>query len=346
MISGIAHVAGLYPTSTSFVTDGATAIKNLGPNSKTIKLFLSSDYATKYPNQTGWGTVTSLATLAASTPMATAIGDSQFEHIFLNIFPWWSGFEAESLTNYWINGVTTGLVSPATYLANEESEVQDLVEYLQTTYANTGKTFYLQNWEGDWQLLNSFVYTDVVNPWWANRMAAVMNARRRGVKAAGTAAGVTVKFGIECNRTLDRGGRRVIRDVAPLVRPDYISWSAYEGMTTGAVYAGGTIASANAYIADQMRRFHAQVQRYCPGVQTLIGEYGWPENEINTTTFPVGSLIQNVLDVGTELGWTHAVYWQIADNEETSPGVPRGFYIIKPDTTYSLAGQKFLSVFA
>jgi hypothetical protein len=112
-------------------------------------------------------------------------------------------------------------------------------------------------------------------------------------------------------------------------------------MTVGAVYTG-SIEGANAYIAGRMRKFDALVKHYCPGVEIVVGEYGWPENEINTTTYPIGSLIQGVLDVGTELGWTHALYWQVYDNEAG----PRGFYIVKPDTTYSLAGTKFLSVFA
>lgn len=340
---GVAHVGGLYPISASFVTDGATAIKNLGLNSKTLKMFWSSDYATKYPNQTGWGTINNLVDLASSTPMATVIGDARWTDIFVNIFPWWAGFEAESLTNYWVNGVTTGGVTPATYLANEKTAAQNLAAYLLTTYAGTGKTFYLQNWEGDWQLLNSFVSTDVINPWWPDRMASVMRARRDGIaaaRAASSAVGVTVKFGLEVNRALDPGGRRVHRDVVPSVDPDYVSWSAYEAMTVSAVYSG-SIELANSYIAGKMRELHAQIRQYTDA-PILIGEYGWPEAEINTTTYPVGSLIQNVLDVGESLGWTHALYWQIYDNEAG----PRGFYIVKPDTSYSLAGVKHQSLFA
>lgn len=339
---GIAHVAGLYPISASFLTDGATAIKNLGPKSRTVKVFFSSDHATKYPNQTGWGTVNNLVDLAASAPMATVIGDAQFTDVFINIFPWWAGFEAESLTNYWVNGVTTGLVSPATYLANEKAAAQNLAAYLLTTYAGTGKTFFLQNWEGDWQLLNSFVSTDVVNPWWPDRMASVMRARSAGIAAAriaSSAVGVTVKFGLEVNRALD-SGRRVHRDVLQVVPHDYVSWSAYEAMTVGAVY-GGSIALANSYIAGKMREFDAEIRKYTDA-PIVIGEYGWPELEINTTTYPVGSLIQNVLDVGESLGWTHALYWQIYDNEAG----PRGFYIVKPDTTLSLAGVKHQALFA
>ena len=74
----------------------------------------------------------------------------------------------------------------------------------------------------------------------------------------------------------------------------------------------------------------------------MIGEYGWPEAEINTTTYPVGQLIQQVLDTADSLGWTHAIYWQIYDNEAG----PRGFYIKKPDGSYSLAGTKHQSIFA
>jgi len=340
--AGVAHAAGLYPVSASFVTDGMTAIKNLGSKSKTIKLFFSSDYATKYPNQTGWGTVANMVDLASSTPMATVLGDSQLTDYAINVFPWWAGFEAESLTNYWINGVTTGGVSPSTYLANEKTAVQNLATHLLTTYAGTGKTFILNNWEGDWQLLNSFVYTDVPKAYWADRMRQVLRARMDGVKAAraaSSATGVTVKFSIEVNRALDPG-RRIHREIFPLLQPDAVSWSAWEVMTDASVYTG-TIAGACAVLDSGMRRFHAEIRKYTDA-PIMIGEYGWPEAEINTTTYPVGQLIQQVLDTADALGWTHAIYWQIYDNEAG----PRGFYIKKPDGSYSLAGTKHQSIFA
>lgn len=340
---GVAHVAGLYPTSSSFVTDGATAIKNLGPKSKTIKLFFSSDYAARYPNQTGWGTVNNLVDLAGSTPMATVLADARFTDVFLNIFPWWSGFASESLTNYWVNGVTTGGVTRATYLANEKTAVQNLVAYLLTTYAGTGKTFHLQNWEGDWQLLNSFTPTNVVKPYWADRMRQVFNARYEGMqaaRAASSAVGVTVKFGIEVNRALDPG-RRVHRDILPLVPHDYVSWSAYEGLDDGSVLGSGSAAAACAAINANMRRFHDEIRKYS-NAPILVGEYGWPEAEINTTTYPPGVMIQQVLDTGDALGWTHALYWQIWDNEVG----PRGFYLRKPDGSLSLAGTKHVQLFA
>lgn len=345
--SGIAHVAGLYPTSTSFVTDGMTAIKNLGPNSKTIKLFFSSDYATKYPNQTGWGTVNNMVDLAGSTPMATVLGDSQLTDYFINVFPWWSNWSAASLTNYWVNSpVVDGAGTPQKMydiLANEYTAMYNLTAHLMTTYAGTGKTFVLQNWEGDWQLLNSQIITDVVNPQWAVRMRRVFQARSEGVqaaRAASTALGVRVLFAVEVNRALDPG-RRVHRDILPYVQHDLVSWSAYEGTVYSDVMSSGSIGAATTAIALNCRRFDAEIRKYSQA-PIYVGEFGWPETEFNTTTYPPGQLIQQVLDSGTTLGWTHALYWQVYDNEVG----PRGFYIVKPDTSLSLAGTKYQSVFA
>lgn len=346
---GVAHVAGLYPISATFLQDGVDAIKALGPNSKSIKLFFSSDYATKYPNQTGWGAVNNLVDLAASTPMAAVLGDAQLTDYFLNIFPWWSNWGTVSLTNYWVNSPVVDDASAAqafsAVLALEKTAVQNLAAHLMTTYAGTGKTFVLQNWEGDWQLLNSYVTSDIPNPYWADRMRRVLQARYEGIqaaKAASSAVGVTVKFAVEVNRA-SNPGRRVHREILPLIGHDMVSWSAYESIVEG--IQAGSITAACAVIDAGMRRFHAEIRKYSDR-PIYVGEYGYPELEMNTTTYPPAALIQQVLDTGNELGWTHALYWQIYTNDESSPGVYRGFYLIKPDTTVSLAGAKHQLLFA
>lgn len=60
----------------------------------------------------------------------------------------------------------------------------------------------------------------------------------------------------------------------------------------------------------------------------------------------VGPLIQKVIDVASTNNFTDAFYWQIYDNEELSPGVPRGYYLIDRTGSYSAAGTKMLSVLA
>ena len=59
------------------------------------------------------------------------------------------------------------------------------------------------------------VYADVPKAYWADRRRAVFQKRMEGMqaaRAASTATGVTVKFGLEVNRALD-SGRRCHRDV-------------------------------------------------------------------------------------------------------------------------------------
>jgi hypothetical protein len=40
---------------------------------------------------------------------------------------------------------------------------------------------------------------------------------------------------------------------------------------------------------------------------------------------------------------SHVVLWTYRDNEEQSPGVPRGFYVRKPDGNLSLQGAAMIA---
>src|SRR6185436_13791911 len=44
----------------------------------------------------------------------------------------------------------------ATEAGNDYREIYDLTRYLLTDYNNSGKTFYLGHWEGDWYLLPNY----------------------------------------------------------------------------------------------------------------------------------------------------------------------------------------------
>lgn len=64
-----------------------------------------------------------------------------------------------------------------------------------------------------------------------------------------------------------------------------------------------------------------------PGVPIIISEAGWPQDE---SFFPglglsIESMIQQLIDTSTDLGIEGLIWWQVFDNEEQSPGVPRGF---------------------
>lgn len=89
-----------------------------------------------------------------------------------------------------------------------------------------------------------------------------------------------------------------------------------------------------------------------PNVPIIISEFGFPQDE---SSFPglgldIGAMIQQVLDTADDLGLEGAIWWQILDNEEQSPGVPRGFGLYDRNgssTTVgalNAAGTKFQSI--
>ena len=327
--TGAAHVAGKYPSSASFLTTGFNAIKALGPNLTAVKLYLSPAYTTDYPGQTWGGSYTSVAALAADPAFAAIFSDDQVTTYFLNVFTFSTG-----ITNPWINTV------PDSLLSGERAEIQALAAYLLTTYAGSGKTFIIQNWEGDWALIGSFIPTDYVPPYRPERMAAFLRARQQGIeaaKASAGAAGCRVLFAMEVNRVLD-DGRRVHADVLPLIKPDLVSLSAYEAINTWGSDMGDTVANIDTLLRRVVARVRASSD--CP---IYIGEYGFPELEV-PVWFDTGEAIEQVVDTAAALGLLGHIYWQVYDNEEISPGVPRGYYLVKPNGDQSAAGLKIISL--
>jgi hypothetical protein len=51
----------------------------------------------------------------------------------------------------------------------EAQQFADLTSYLVSTYANTGKTFVLQHWEGDWSIRGGYDPTAKPTPIGARR---------------------------------------------------------------------------------------------------------------------------------------------------------------------------------
>ncbi len=88
-----------------------------------------------------------------------------------------------------------------------------------------------------------------------------------------------------------------------------------------------------ANVAAGCRKALRRIKAAMPGVRVYVGEFAWPQDESWFTALDpdVGNLIQIVLDVAQAEGVTDAVYWQIFDNEEQSPGVPRGFSLYDRD---------------
>jgi hypothetical protein len=290
------------------LTYGKDAIETLGFG--TIKLYLTPGYATDYPGQNFGSVPTTLTTLAQTTPMAACLADAGFTRYLLTTYTFANG----------LNSPYNDLTS--TNLSNEYTEVYNLAVHLLSTYSN--KHFILQNAEGDWELLGGVVASAEVDPLRYTRFAAFQRVRLKAVRdaQAATASTSTVKLAIEMNRCLDDYGQRLWRDVLPLVHPDYVFLTVYESINTW-----GAQAYTEAQIETRLTSTINRIRRVLPNVPIVFSEFTWPQDEAQFTVhgMDVGDLIDKVIAVATSLGVAGCVWWQLFDNEEQSPGVPRGF---------------------
>lgn len=340
MRKGVAHSAGKYTypvASGTQLADGSNAVYNTGLRG--LKIYCASTYLTDYPLQTAWSSVpVNLTQLAQTTQMAAVLSKS-WDQVTLTCFTF-----ANGATNWWrVNP------SSAAYAA-EYTEIYNLAVHLLTTYNGTGRRFVLQNWEGDWAFMDSFTIETYVPRVYVDRYVAFLGTRQRAVADArkATASDCTVLCAFEANRVYDTimkpHLRRVLSDIAPRVQPDVISWSAYDGTIVDQGSWGVDLAAWTAATTPVMTKCLRAIKRAFPGVPIQIGEFGFPEGVELPPGRDVGAMIQVVYDIAVAEGVTDFIYWQVFDNEETSPGVPRGFYTMKPDGTSSVAGTKLVAL--
>ena len=335
MLLGAAHSAGKYTVpggSGEQFLDGSTRIYDGGL--PVLKVYCTGSYLTDYPLQTSWSSSpTTCEELLQTDQYLTAF--SQFDTIVITMFSF-----ANGPTNWWHVDPTNARYQ------DEYDEIYDAVVHLRTQYAAEGKTFIIQNWEGDWAFMDSFSPDTWVDAHIVERFAAFLGTRQRAVRDAVRATPSTSKvlYAFEANRVLDSRifphRRRILRDIAKRVQPDVISWSAYDGTI---VQQGGWGASLEAWEAATvpvMKKCLRAIKAAFPGVPVYIGEFGFPEGVELPPGRDVGAMIQVVYDVALAEGVTILLYWQVFDNEESSPGVPRGFFTVKPDGSTSVAGAK------
>lgn len=320
MWHGCAHIAGLYPvrsTQQDYLTYGANLIAGLGFD--TIKLEMSVAYSSlKYANQ-AFGTPTTLTQLAQEAAFAATFADVRFTRYVLSAFSLTQGGN-----NPWAGEFNDANGD------SQEAEFYDLAVHLSTTYPS--KIFILKNWEGDWQLLNSFNPASSQKREWLAAYVDYNRRRQRAVRRAmrNSTSGGRVYYALECNRVLDDHGFRVHRDVIPAIRPDMVSLSAYEAIE-GWTETGGSLTEQAAIEIDiasklermQKRLWMAGMPRTTP---VFIGEFGFPQQApYFPGTLDAVGMLDAVINSADSLGYSGEIYWQGLSNEEYAAGQPRGF---------------------
>ena len=321
---GVAHVAGKYNfTDADFLNEGGDILHEMG--CRVIKVWFTNP-GTRYPFNSHWPPCKTLVEMA-NTPYFKALFDKPFDTFILETF------DPRRRDDYWRTGMSADDVK------GERDAMRELTTHLFDTYKETGKTFVLQNWEGDWAIRGGSPGEDP-KPDAISGMIQWLNARQEGVEEARHAAGehgVRVLHAAEVNhvaRAMNGPGVTVTNLVLPHTRCDLYSYSAWDVPT----HEPGKFKPALDYLASK-----------APGENNIyVGEYGAAENEVGGAAEQerrVRSAAQTAMDWGAK----YAVYWQLFCNEPKAKftGRPtrkdmRGFWLIRPDESRAPVTDYFI----
>lgn len=243
-------------------------------------------------------------------------------------------------------------------LAQVTDEIYELSKYFLTQYNGTGKTFVLQNWEGDWAVRrNTNLHPNFdAKPEEIAGMIRWLNARQDGVDKARDEVkdtDVKVYHACEVNRVdIALVGRvSLCNNVLPHTHCDLYSYSAYDTIEAAALDANnnGPFLEALNYIASKAPASKAFGEK-----NVMVGEFGWPgvpkENKPKHGPQQQMNVVRMVVDTAMKWGCPYIVYWQVYDNEAhvedkrpTNDEV-MGFYLIKPDGTPAQPWSYFRSL--
>jgi hypothetical protein len=339
---GVVHVAGrYYLTDQDFLNEGADQILALG--SRVIKVWFYGKRHEHpggvYPYHSQWPQVDSLVQ-GAQTPYFRELFRKPFHTYILVV----TALGRDD--GYWRNGITEEQKK------DEQRQFYELTKYLLAAYKDTGKTFVLQHWEGDWMARGNFQANAAPAPLALKSMVEWLNARQAGVNQAREEAGqqgVHVYHATEVNRvvpSMREGFPGVVNKVLPQTRLDLVSYSAWDSATEH---------YAEPQVLREALDFIATNAPDSPDFgnhNVYIGEFGMPENLY--TLEQIQKAIPNAVQTSLDWGCPYIVYWQLYCNElqdpSTQPPVKsndavRGFWLIRPDGTKSWVWDYFQGLF-
>ena len=297
-VLGTQAIGGRYQfTKEPPLVEAARAI--LGMGSSTLKFSLAPDKSDGLPPR-------SLAEIVQKAPSVKTVLDMPFANYLIWAYP--------------ISTKANRFQSAS--LPDEYKEMYDLTRTLLQTYAGTGKTFYLGNWEGDWHLTHQNP-NYVPTPQEVQNMIAWINMRQKAVDDAKRDTphrAVQVYCYLEVNRVVDamQGKVRMANAVLPFAPVDFVSYSSYDSL-------GGDI---GANLKKSLDYLQAQLPAKpgVPGKRVFIGEYGFAA--LGITPEEQDARSRQVMRAGLTWGCPFILYWEMFNNEVTANGQQKGFWLI------------------
>ena len=322
-VLGVSHAGGRYNFSDEdYLNEGAGQILDLG--SRVIKVFVDpSQMDVLYRFNSDWLPLTTDVVEIVQRPYFQQLFAKPFSTIIL-VIP-----QAPLVV------LSDGL-SPDEAAA-ERDLMYRLTKYLLTAYAGSGKTFILQNWEGD-HLLHAGLGVDTPpDPVRIQGMIDWWNARQEGVQAARLELrprDVDVAHGCEVNflNAALQGKVTATNNVVPYTQCDFYSYSSWDiGFDPGTLVRALDLLQSK---APASRRYGRR--------NIYLGEFGKPKISGVTDAerfFTIRALMEAALGWGVR----YAVYWQVYCNEpilDNLVGRPtnsqmQGFWLVRPDGLHS-----------
>lgn len=329
-VLGFVHAGGQYNfTEQPYLTEGANLIaRDIG--SHVIKLFLGSDIADQYSFNETWGSHDSLADLVQEDEI-----DAVFSRADLSTYIIVT-YEMDRLQ--WDSATAVS----QSELERVQKEFSDLTTHLIRAYNDTGKTFVLQNWEGDNELREALAKTtdETTEQTIIDNYIAYNNARQAGITAAREAlfatddyANINVYGALEINYiSYDAPEKKLVDYVVPHSDADLFSFSDWS--------------TSNANLAKDLAYYLSKINenedRQGENAATMndiyLGEYGRKEStagEENQFSYAV-----ETAKIAVNAGVRWVCYWTLMCNERTEASTSRpvnsdmeGFWLIKPDGT-------------
>jgi hypothetical protein len=323
-VLGVNHTAGRYNfTEEDFLNEGAERVLELG--SRVIKVWFTLDPESSYPFNSEWEPPPETFVELAETPYYRELFARPFETFILVVPP---------ATGKGVSPFLDGMTEKE--IAEERAAFYRLARHLLREWAGSGKTFILQNWEGDHLLRQYLEEGEEPGParlrglrdWWNARQDGVERARRE-VKARG----VEVFHAIEVNllaRSLD-GEVTATNDVVPQTRADLYSYSSWDlGFDRDRLIEALDHLAAK---APDSPRFGDR--------NVYLGEFGAVADQLPGSPAEGAGLREvhrGLFEAALGWGVRYALFWQIycngaAREYEGRPTTEdlRGFWLVRPD---------------
>lgn len=212
-------------------------------------------------------------------------------------------------------------------------EMYEFASYILTHYNDSGKTFMIGNWEGDWLLHSNYnrkmtpsqERVDAMTKWFQIRQSAIDDA-----KANIKHENVELYHYIEVNLVQKgmMGETSIANDILPKVDVDLVSYSCYESIKRKKYLEKKIILrEIFDYLESQLKpKNNLPFSR-----RVFIGEYGYHANEKPKSQKKQYNETKEVMEIAFELNLPFALHWQMYNNEYKKNGQSKNMSLINEE---------------